>query len=882
MKVIKRFLSPVIIFLLASTFAYAQQSNEVTKKYKTDQPEEEDSFFESVTSAFDTPVIRGSLKAGTTAINRSIENLMDALFYKLMDREWILAKEGDLSLNLNTERNIYNAPTGDFVVVDRISIGPQYAKPLGKVADVTASLGVGLNADYYEIYPRSDALRATENSQDGFFTWAGKNWLGALPFISRIMPPSFNPNELYDPFRLVAPPFSVPLDKESFETMPISSIRSYAIRGGVNLPLALDEAFNPEFKKRLMEVNETNFSVPYSIFLNGEYRVNVLRKDFHTAWVGLSKSRSVGHGVFGILGKTIYVLKDYATTVPFPGLPLPFFPIDSDITSDITKTTSLLYEFDLNTKEGLEAYEKAVIGDFDFAFVKAQRKIKGIKYHFTKTENNLRAISKQAMELGLFANTDQRNSEEIENTIRDHKGKFYTLESKESNQLKTWDILVGETSRETNSKLTLHVKRIDANDDGSEWMYKYKNIKNPWLLSISARLFDSFTSGVEIKKYKSFLEDISGIKLWGFPAFSTTNKEVKEKIESERLTSHPYDRQLNFTPQPQLLGRFNAKLEALISTSQLKELYKHARKDFYKIYKKILEKTGATLPQKTEYSWASLYGSRFINLLLSPLRVVGIERVIDASESELEYRTSLLEEFNKIVDPEEHLDRFSELFETDFPFELTSAIVQTVGKYKAPRTLTLYTKAAKGLSPIDKLNFDKLNRLKYKRGKKFDYWDRYSVASKKTQAFNPLKTLSKRSRLYIKSASLQTNFREVKKKTSLPFQLKISLKGLPKNTKDLNVYLKFENAGKLDLGRLVLSEAVLEKRIGNISGVPSEGVVLVNLYEDEELKTFLLEQAINLSGDIKLTMALSDNRGHWSSLRTMTFTFRNNRLTLLD
>jgi hypothetical protein len=869
----------IFVLLLEPMKSFASQSGKVSKKFESDNTtEEEDSFFESITSAFDTPVLRGGVQAGTKAINQSIENVMDALFYQLMDNKWVLAREGDLNLNLESERKIYTSPTGDFVVADRISIGPEYSKSLGETNDIPVSLNVGLNADYYEVYPSSDALRLAESKQDGYLSWSVKNWFGALPILSRILPPSFNPNELYDPTRLVSPPFSIPLDKESFETMPINSIRSYAIRGGINLPFSLDSIVNPELKQRLKSMEDLDLSLPYSIFVSGEYRINVLRKDQHTAWVGLSKTRSMGHGVFGIIGKTIYVLKDWATNIPFDGMPLPFFPLDSDISSDIINTSSVLYEFDLRKETGREAYKKAVIGDFDFSFQKWQRKKKGVIYHFTKQDSKTRARSKQAVELGVFANFDIKNSEEVESDIRDPKGKFHLLESTEKHASRVWDILVGETRNELNTKLTLHVKKIDANDDGSDWMYAYKNIKNPWLFSISARIFDSFTSGIEIKKYKKDIEDISGIKLWGFPKFPTSNTKIENKTKRQRLTSHPYNRTKDSIAPPQLLGRFNSKIELLASTKQLKKLYKNAKKDFYKTYRNILFPDKKLRPKESD-KIAALYPTRFINILTSPLRVLGIERTIESREAELNYRTNLLKEMYHISSPKEHQEAFSDLFETDYPKELTSAIVKTVGSYGAPRSVTLYTKAASGLSPGDKLKFNKLNRLRYRRGKKFEYWDRYNVTSRKTSAFKPL-NLVKKQKLKISSASIQTNFREVKNENPLPFQLTIKIKG--HSNKKVNLYLKFENSGNLDFGRLVLSESVLEKKVATLKGVGRTGHITVNLYDDEEVRTFLLEQAIALGGDIKVSMALSDEKGNWSSIQNLTFTYQDGRLKLLD
>ena len=60
-----------------------------------------------------------------------------------------------------------------------------------------------------------------------------------MPLLELILPPSFNVNEMYDPFHRVEVPFTFPLSIETARSMDLGSIKSYSISGGINLGVEL-------------------------------------------------------------------------------------------------------------------------------------------------------------------------------------------------------------------------------------------------------------------------------------------------------------------------------------------------------------------------------------------------------------------------------------------------------------------------------------------------------------------------------------------------------------------------------------------------------------------------------------------------------------------
>lgn len=854
-----------------------QQTTSASKSYAT---ETSPAFFENIETAFDSPFLRNSVKAGTKAINQSIENIMDALFYSLMDNDWTLARNGDLRLKLKSERKIYSAETSEFVVIDRLSIGPEYARELGNFKNIPISLNTGVGADYYEIYKSSNAERLTDSASDDIFTWSFKNWFGALPILGAILPPSFNPNELYDPTRLLSPPFKLPVDKKSFETMPLGSIRSYAIKGGINLPLATGVVFGQQLKNKLQSMGGLDFTMPYSIFVNGEYRISVLRKSKNLAWVGLSKTKSIGHGLFSLIGRTIFVLEDISSDFSFSGIPLPYFPLDSDISSAIVDSSTLLYEFDLNRKDSLAAYIDAVAGNFAPAHEAAKNQNSGVNYFFTQESLSQNDVSKNSLELGLFSNTDHRKASKAENKITNNENVFYSLEVKESLKKSSWDILVGETSNQINMNLTLHVEKQKLDP---ETKFSYRDIENPWQLTFTAKLNDAFTSGVEIKTYKNILEQTSALDLADFPKFDAVDKGDETLIRSKRLTSIPYRRQHNFAAQPQLLGHFSANISVKISTDQLKDIYKNARTTFKEKYREALFErlTPTKAHEDLPKNLVAAKGARFLNLAVSPLRAVGVDRLLPLKIAELEYRAALLETIGHANTPQEHQALFNDFFQTDYPYELFSAFIQTAAHFKAFRTVKIYAKPAKGLAPGESLKFERLNRMKFAEGKDFSEWESFNNATKNVNSFEPQALLTSNSKIEIKKIVVRRSDSSTKiRKDQFPFIIDADIADLSKNAQTLDIYLRIENAGKLDLGRLILAEAVLKKPVSmadSLTSIPIE----ISPKDAAPLNTFLLGQAVKLGTNLRISIALSDRIGRWSSIKTIDFSYKNGEITLI-
>ena len=280
---------------------------------ESDSEDNSQSIAPPIEQLFKNPALSAGLASGADAINRSVESLLDALFYSLLDNDLRYDMTDHSWFSANLQRDVFSAPSGAYIVVDRIDMGPRYSREMWRVHDIPVTLGVEGSVEVLQIYLRSDGMRLAEQSELPVWRRLVNNWFGLLPLASALLPPSFNENELYDPLRQAATPFIFPLEIETFYDMPVGSIRSYAISGGATYSLGFEGLIDKTTRDALETLEGLKESLPYQIFVRGEHRINVLRRGEHKAWVGMSKINRAGHSISTVLGNTLFLLSGSIT-----------------------------------------------------------------------------------------------------------------------------------------------------------------------------------------------------------------------------------------------------------------------------------------------------------------------------------------------------------------------------------------------------------------------------------------------------------------------------------------------------------------------------------------------------------------------------------------
>ncbi len=161
----------------------------------------------SNSSILRNPAIANTLNLGTNLLNRSTETLMEVLFYSILDQKMSSRLTRDLKFETELRRDLISLPNGSYVVVDKfLMVLLMIAYSLPYLCN--CSPGIDGRVGLQHIYVRNDAMRAINQKTLPWYRSLLNNWFGILPLLTGILPPSFNPNELYDPINVPLAPFT--------------------------------------------------------------------------------------------------------------------------------------------------------------------------------------------------------------------------------------------------------------------------------------------------------------------------------------------------------------------------------------------------------------------------------------------------------------------------------------------------------------------------------------------------------------------------------------------------------------------------------------------------------------------------------------------------
>ena len=280
------YLIPLLILCIAGE----SEGNKYRKSKDLDSTQDKADQYESVQRLIKNPTLASGFTSGAKSINRTVDTLMESLFYSVMDQTVSTKFTHDLGFDIGYSRNVNETNFGTYIITDSFRLGPSYQKKLLSIGTIPATLSGNGNAIVSNIYHRSDALRAYENNTLPLWRGVFNQWFGMLPVLTNILPPSFNPEELYDPLKYLSTPFLIPNTAEQAKKIPIGSIRRYGINGGINL--AADPFFD-SFKKITDEtsLDDLDIALPISVFKTGSHTISILRKSEHIFWLFVSDVR---------------------------------------------------------------------------------------------------------------------------------------------------------------------------------------------------------------------------------------------------------------------------------------------------------------------------------------------------------------------------------------------------------------------------------------------------------------------------------------------------------------------------------------------------------------------------------------------------------------
>ncbi len=882
-------------------------------------PVEESSYFKSFEQILQNPALITSISGGADAINRSVESLMDSLFYSVLDNERNFHVNDNVWFNAALKRDVFSTTSGSYVVVDRVNLGPRYSKELLRIHNVPISLGIDGTVEVLQIYLRNDGMRLAE--QNELPTWRRwlNNWFGLVPGLAVILPPSFNQNELYDPLRQLETPFVFPLDTEAFKTMPIGSIRSYAISGGVQLPIDLGGALDKSSRDLLYKIGQLDETLPYAVFKRGEHRINVLRRAENIAWVGLKDLRRAGHIVSPFLGKKYAVLKGALAATIFswhwvwPGVPIGAFPVNLSFEQALADLFDQVYEYDLRNPLARKAYEAAVKGDFVPSHERWLDNVEkgldtGVAFQFTRTQIRKEELLHNGPNIAVYRRERQAGHDDGEIEITDPEGKFYVLEATRDVVDKRWDILVGEEETRVQASVAMKVRKIVSKEhpeDPTAYTFAFEADPDPIGLTATLGIQDRY---VDVGEYDKYLEDVrffTELPLADAPSIPLKDHELEVERRRTGFFTDPQDNVAMLHVPATYLGSFGAQAIVHFTTPVLNRILDRSVDAKWEAYAKAFGTDPEAWKDPERRNTLLHNASWFKAFLLYPFRLFNWRFASADAIKEATEGIARMAEIKQLPSPREKLDAFYGLLDSDHPERLVKVLLLLSDLEQVPRKVTFNVQPKGAARAEIKQHFGKLDGAQFSAGPPLPVPTRYARAKKKLANFyldqpRDSEDKPKISRVLVTTRTVPGSVRTLEDAGENPDEsgeppaegaaalphdeshvfFSVAVQRIDPKV-PLKLYVRVEQAGKLKIGKLELAEKVLDLTPADPSPTGKLNAATYDFFLTgpmSPLTGFLFDKSLSDGDELLVTLAASRDGSVWSEQRVAEFRFNRGRL----
>jgi hypothetical protein len=827
----------------------------------------EENLFEYV----DNPTLASGLVSGVKSLNQSVESLMESVFYNVMDQEFPLPLADNFNLFARYERRLHETSLGSYVIVDQFRLGPGYSRELASFADIPIRLGAESGLDVVNISHSSDANRAARHRTLPFWQAAVNNWFGLLPFLSRILPPSFNPLELYDPLKYLKTPFLFPRHADHARRMPVGDIRSIGISGGLAISADVLEPELAAIQKEL-RLPDLDFKLPYGIFKTGRHRLHLLRKSEHIFWLAITDQNEIGHKVDFDLRNNFRV---FDKLIPiWRGEIAPIFPIDLFLAQAHIKRFDELYSFDLRLPKAREAFNDAVRGNLITAsrFANQDAPSGVVKYFDRQTsafedrqkitrsfyvEHKERRHTLRRSFITLQVDETPEHALEVEYTMRD----------------RNWDLLVGADHTRFENRVYLDV--IKGRNQAGDIVY-YFDPEDPAPYSLKAQLNirDDFLDAREFHKLIGLARFYTALPLVdNIPKIPLLAQDEVRQFTLEHQFQHPMRRIHVIEPTPIHLGDMNLHAEVHFPHDYLVAIAKHKP---YAIRRAVAlafeeEPTRWHRTEREDRYWR--WFMQGISYLLRPLRLFNIRTPRWDLVVEQERVIAALSRLRAAETPVAIAEAFESLLDTAYPGRLVRTLI-LLGPYKETgRHLEFHTRSTRSDrdSPDTqqaRRQFEKLNQMTIQAGPAIPPSPTQKLVDDKLAAFAPtgqefLPVAPELKGLTLATASSTPPFRALK------LELKVRpTRPLPEG---LKVYVRVEQSGSVNLGRFVLFERIATATAESETSGGLEVYPLALTASDVVTDNLFFDQTLAIDSRLDLYVSISEDGHQWSREHMVQF-----------
>jgi len=839
------------------------------------EPEHQAAF--SVEALFKNSFMASGLASGTDALNRSLESLMHAIFYGLMDNEFRFPTGKFTAIGLDLNRDVYSTRQGPFVVVDKITAGPRYSHQLYNVQDIPVTASGDAGVDALDIYLRTDAERISEKDTLPAWRLLVNNWFGLVPFLAAILPPSFDPNELYDPLKRVEAPFRLPLSVSSFYKMPLHGIRSYGISGGLGVSADLKALVGGGLERTFERLKNLNFNIPIGIFKRGEFRINVLRKSEDVAWIAVANIDRQGVNARAFIGNTIYLLSN---AVPFyKGIPGVFAPIDIQGEVAWTDRTDRVYEFDMKSPQAQAAYEAAVRGDLTLADIASRQDntnarttspASGVVFHFRKQIRQQSESTLNNRNLIAVRDVNSQDRSQAEVAITDPEGTYHLLEARQNLAQQHWDILVGPEDHAVKIDAKIKVKRIDEPGvpGGDGYRFEFHDSPSPMRVALYLDIEDRYTTVSDLQTYLDRLTQFSGLEMPGLQHLP--RKDPGEQAARRRMVyfDQPSQAALHINARSLQVGRFSASSAMVLDSAALDRITSSSLDMQWRALAKAFGKPGgewSTAAKRSGLSFDLEWGKSALAYLLrlGNFRSHSFDAIHESDKA-----VRAIARLAAAKTPMDKRRGLYELFDSDHPDRLARALVDLAGIDRVPRRIRLFAQP-KGDAPENVRHaFETYDGRVFRSSVRFPKDERFSHVDQELEEFQPQTMRPGVKGLAITGITL---FNRELPDGSKAVIVRIKCDDLsPKKT--ARIYVKLVQDGKLQLTNLSLVERVISAR-------STGGALEVVLSGPQSpFSGQVYNRLLGFGGPLALTLAVAPTGEQWTEPKIIKFRYDNGDL----
>jgi hypothetical protein len=807
---------------------------------------DEESFQAGFGRMFEDSPLSAGLASGSAFLNRSLQSFMELAFYRLLDRKVSLPLRSDLLMGIGFNREAYDTPFGEYVIVDSFFLGPEVTQSLQEANNLSVSLGVNGQLALYDIYLSSDPKRLEDSESSTWFESVLKNWLGLLPLLQGLLPAVFEPNEMYDPLNPLKSAFALPTSVGAFQAMPVGVIRSYDISGEISLPMDLTQRLPKSQSEKLRSFESLEPGMGYSIATKGSFRMSVLKRDKNTAWVGLEKSLAVSGNLGVSLGKKIRLLEGVMDSSLWKPVAIDFKPLDGTIVDSVAEIFSQVFEFDLRQSEARTAYVAAMKGDFKPAFAEHDQRMRnnqptGVKYLFSQDEEKIENKKTISPDLVFLQKKTEFISSYSNVVYNDPSGRYYRMRGRVEDYSRHVDLLSGQEDSIHSADVYMRVHKLGEN-------YFAEDAQDPFSVDFHYRIRDRFTDSQEYRSYIDQLRLLTDLPLASVPTFA---RREPERVIARRKNvefQSPQSSHLFLHTTPTQLGHFSANAIVQFDQTALKKLIDTPFSEFITHLSRYYR---AENP-----SWFRYY-------LAYPSRFFFVHSPSSDYPAELSIIERALSSLRSAKDPFERLAGFRQLFSTRYPQYLVRTCIDIVGAESVSRSVQFFTKSSGNGNRETKDAYRQLSNKVF-RSLKAPPPDDYLKASEQVlREFNPNEGLIERGQ----RAHMGRIILEQAEDNQIRIRL-FSQDTAPK----IKVYLRLAEQGPLDLVNFMLVEQVFElDAVANPTAENGREYVLALSGEDSPLRTSLFKNLLHLDGQYLVKLALRDDQLSWTSIKEIPF-----------